>query len=114
MSRYIDADKLVEQMLKRYQALVDEYGDYDHYTTGYDDAIDEIEVFPTADVVEVRHGHWKNENQRPKTSKFICSVCGGLAYYVQPNRDMTHRKHCPYKHCPNCGAKMAIERKEEK
>ena len=48
--RYIDADALAEQMQKRYKALVKEYGDYDHYTTGYDDAIDEVEGFPAADV----------------------------------------------------------------
>lgn len=50
MPRYIDADALAEQMQKRYKALVKEYGDYDHYTTGYDDAIDEVEGFPSADV----------------------------------------------------------------
>ena len=50
MARYIDADALTEQMLNHYKALRAEYGDYDHYTTGYDDAIDTIGVFPTADV----------------------------------------------------------------
>ena len=54
MARYIDADALAEQMLNRYKALVNEYGDYDHYTTGYDDAIDEIESFPAADVAPNR------------------------------------------------------------
>ena len=38
-------------MLNHYKALRKEYGDYDHYTTGYDDAIDTIASFPAADVV---------------------------------------------------------------
>ena len=53
MSRYIDADALTDSMLERYNDLCDKYGDYDHYTTGYGDAIDAIENAPTADVVEV-------------------------------------------------------------
>lgn len=57
-------------------------------------------------VVEVRLGEWKDENNRPNSSQFICSVCGRLAYYVQPHRAKNWRRCCPYKFCPNCGAKM--------
>lgn len=53
MPRYIDADVLVNQMLSHYRALVDEYGERDAYISGYDAAIDTIQIFPTADVVEV-------------------------------------------------------------
>ena len=55
---------------------------------------------------EVSHGHWKEEDKLPRSSKFRCSVCDGLAYFVQPTRDETWEKCCPYKYCPNCGAKM--------
>lgn len=51
MSRYIDAEVLTDHMLERYNDLCEKYGDYDHYTTGYGDAIDTIENTPTADVV---------------------------------------------------------------
>lgn len=51
MARYIDADVLVNQMLSHYRALVDEYGERDAYVSGYDDSIDTIQGFPTADVV---------------------------------------------------------------
>lgn len=53
MPRYIDADVLVNQMLNHYRSLVDEYGERDAYVSGYDDSIDTIQSFPTADVVEV-------------------------------------------------------------
>jgi hypothetical protein len=49
--RYIDAEALTDHMLERYNELCEECGDYDHYTTGYGDAIDVIENAPTADVV---------------------------------------------------------------
>ena len=51
MARYIDAEALTDYMLDRYNELCEECGDYDHYTTGYGDAIDAIENAPTADVV---------------------------------------------------------------
>ena len=51
MARYIDAEELTDHMLERYSDLCDKHGDYDHYTTGYGDAIDAIENAPTADVV---------------------------------------------------------------
>ena len=50
MARYIDAEALTDYMLERYNDLCEKHGDYDHYTTSYGDAIDVIEVAPTADV----------------------------------------------------------------
>ena len=50
MPRYIDADALTEHMRQHCDELFEMYGDYDHYTTGYDDAVDAIDNFPTADV----------------------------------------------------------------
>ena len=51
MARYIDAEALTDSMLEHYNELCEKYGDYDHYTTGYGDAIDAIENAPTEDVV---------------------------------------------------------------
>lgn len=51
-------------------------------------------------------GCWEEENRLRRSAKFLCSVCGGLAYYPQPTRDESWQKCCPYKYCPNCGAKM--------
>lgn len=50
MARYIDADALTDYMLERYNDLCDKHGDYDHYTTGYGDAIDAVDNAPTAEV----------------------------------------------------------------
>jgi uncharacterized paraquat-inducible protein A len=48
--------------------------------------------FPTADVVEVRHGKWK-QARYTEAPLYICSEC-----------DKTEYKQHNY--CPNCGAKM--------
>lgn len=78
MSRYIDADAAV----KRFEEL---HGS------------ENIETQPTADVQEVKRGHWiyPDDYQIACT----CSCCGwnGLLYESDVG-DM------PY--CPNCGAKM--------
>ncbi len=75
-------------------------------------AIERIEKL-SADVVELRHGHWIEDNKRQKSYKFICSACGGVAYSPQPNTKNPHTKACAYKYCPHCGAIMDGERREE-
>ena len=72
------------------------------------DAIDRIAKL-SADVVEVRHGEWTDE-QRPYLTSTgnrssscwrKCSICEG-AYPV-----VTVRQHLKkYKYCPECGARM--------
>ena len=53
MPKYIDADALIRLMLERYKTLVDDLGWYDHYTSGYEDAITDVEEAPIVDVVPV-------------------------------------------------------------
>ena len=63
---------------------------------------------------EVRHGEWKDDNRLSHSAKFRCSVCDGLAYYPQPTRDKMWKRCCPYKYCPNCGAKMKGAENEQR
>ena len=60
----------------------------------------------SADVVEVRHGKWIEENTRLRSSQFCCSVCHRTAYDPQPTRLKDWKKRCRYAYCPNCGARM--------
>ena len=68
----------------------------------------EIEYAPTADVVEVRHGEWTDKPTGAYSRmQSWCSACGkhsGIGG-IESNR------HKPY--CPNCGAKMDGERRED-
>lgn len=55
-----------------------------------------------------KRGEWGEENRRPRSSQFVCSVCHRTAYDPQPTRDKAWRKRCRYAYCPNCGAKMEV------
>ena len=62
--------------------------------------LNDVDNIPTADAVEVVHGKWVYDHW----CEFRCSVCG----------EYSNSK--PYKgrenYCPNCGAKMDGERKD--
>lgn len=53
MADYIDKGALLEQLAKQLSYLRKTYGNYDHYTDGYEDAFDVADDFMPADVVEV-------------------------------------------------------------
>lgn len=94
MSRYIDADKLIKS-IPPYR------GEYPVMMKAVWAAID---ATPTADVVEVRHGKWVKTNSR--LAEMTCSLCG-FTYYGE------HDEECMSNFCPECGAKMDGERREE-
>jgi hypothetical protein len=53
MVRLIDADALAQRMEKRYADLWTEYGQYNSYVAGFDEATMAVEAAPTVDAVEV-------------------------------------------------------------
>ena len=85
MSRYIDADVLIDDLIHNrsfYPALV----------------AGAIKNTPTADVVEVMHGHWIRESFIDKHGDEMftspkCSLCGNIETFRS-------------KYCPECGAYM--------
>ena len=112
MTEYIEREALEVALNHRLNFLMAENGEYDHYTSGFDEAVTIVENFPAADVPTVRHGRWigcngdivdwdENNPGCPRHSCF-CSICKSwltasdefpvIAYF-----------------CPNCGAKMDLE-----
>lgn len=83
MARYIDIESVGIGKAKREQFIVPEYAD------GWNHAIEIFESEPTADVEEVKRGHWITN---PRGFCF-CSECltSGSPYW---------------KRCPICEAKM--------
>lgn len=90
MATYKDIDSLIKnlELMEKYQSGERQQGVYG--------VIDTIKFHPTADVVEVKHGHWIEEDEKEDSwlgRCYVCSVC----------------ESCPtmnYRYCPYCGAKM--------
>lgn len=70
--------------------------------------LDIISEQPTSDVQEVRHGRWLPKHYEGGllggSNVDECSECG----YERLIRDMKYRT--VYKYCPNCGAKMDMDK----
>lgn len=95
--RLVDADALQKDPL--FLLAVDNYG------------ISEIiEALPTVDAEPIRHGHWIGESQTKFEKLFFpqrvfkCSVCGNYLDFDGVNAGRGSANFCP-----NCGAKMDEE-----
>lgn len=93
--RMIDANRLVQ------------YINADPYLTESEQSYVRCSVSrqPTVDAVEMVHGEWVIERS-PVEAEFKCSECG----YLYINADSYAKEE--YNYCPNCGAKMDGERKD--
>lgn len=105
MSRYIRLEDLQKFPIRKDH--YDKKNGDEKYVFGVEDVLEYAEYLPTYDVVEVRHGHWLSDNDRPNSARFKCSECGEISYYPQPNtkKDKIGRV-CTYKYCPHCNAVM--------
>ena len=66
-----------------------------------DIACEQIDAAPTVPAEVVRHGYWKRDDTWHDL--YFCSACIGRDHYNKP-------KH---KYCPDCGARMDLDAKEE-
>ena len=95
MAEYIEREALEVELNHRLNFLMGENGEYDHYTSGFDEAVTRVENFPAAaDVAPVQHGKWLYGGYYDIGD--VCSECDW-------DSKMTHPS---YRYCPNCGAKM--------
>lgn len=107
---YIEREAVLTHLNERLNFLREENGNYDHYTDGYEEAVDKVEDFPAADVAEVVHGEWVGTADGYADGELVydmwnCSECGYDADGAEEKPD--------WNYCPNCGAKMDGERKEK-
>lgn len=104
MAEYIEREALEVALNHRLNFLMAENGEYDHYTSGFDEAVTRVEDFPSADVSLVRHGRWKEMHYEggilDGTNFDRCSICGYERVFDDPALKTV------FKYCPNCGAKM--------
>ena len=112
MTEYIEREALEVALNHRLNFLMAENGEYDHYTSGFDEAVTRVENFPAADVVEVRHGRWRFGKDLPDSFGSInknkyhlyCSECRNQAFNNTVDNDYDFDMDTPF--CPWCGAKM--------
>ena len=102
MARYIDADKALKLIKEQKEKETGAYSKGRNIGLNIARSIiNNAEVLPTANVVEVEHGEWIDNGERdcngvPKVFAISCSVCGSSA----------GASWMPY--CPRCGAKMDV------
>ena len=89
---YIEREALEFALNHRLNFLMAENGEYDHYTSGFDEAVTRVENFPAADVAPVVHGLWLCADTDTEQF-FLCNRCKKKEYWESD-------------YCPNCGAKM--------
>lgn len=92
MPKYIDREALEVALNHRFNFLMAENGEYDHYTSGFEEAVTRVECFPAADVAPVRHGR-RILIETDEEQFFFCSECENKEYWES-------------NFCPSCGAKM--------
>lgn len=119
MSRYIDADWLYEKVENRYRLS----SGIEHRCER--DLLDLICDAPTADVIEVRHSKIKWVNRPiPAQCATVVDEYGkehyGMIHGLIKNNPVGYCEECGKRlddtfmnFCPNCGAKMDGERREE-
>ena len=101
MNEYLEKAALVR--ILRAKA---EMGRLSEYSVCFDNVAKMIELLPAADVAEVKHGKWiqeqiKIENMSIVRYRNTCSECGGKADFLL--------RELHYSYCPHCGAKMDLE-----
>ena len=74
-------------------------------------ALWKLRHLPSADVVEVKHGRWKEYGvNNDNTHNIACSICGHeIKSRGHANSVYTELK---YRYCPYCGAKMDEKEQE--
>lgn len=92
MKRYIEEKDVIEGIINNLVA-----GDYLYWQGGWVD--DEVAKFPSADVVEVKHGEWISLHN----GYYKCSCCG-MSWKLTGTPEINGMYYCL-----NCGAKMQLD-----
>ena len=106
MARYIDAE-LFDKKLAMEVYLADDEDFTKAFVRGMELVKKAENEIPTADVQEVRHGHWIEDKE---TGCLICSECGHftdeiIGDMIERDGKIIHRSMNPI-YCSKCGAKM--------
>lgn len=93
---YIDREALETELNHRLNFLMAKNGEYDHYTSGFDECVDKVENFPSVDAVEVVRRreckYWGDETGKlPRSDGVLFARCKVHNYLL----DGRHTGWCP-------------------
>ena len=101
MAEYIEREALIEKCKAIIQDKWNDKAAPVSWSHAYADFIEDIENQPAADVAPVVHGYWTQVDD----TKCRCSNCDIIALIgLYPHGDKNY--------CPNCGAKMDVNKVE--
>ena len=127
MAEYIEREALLAELEDEIDFVSPFYNaeQNQYFTMGLWCAYRDAQRFPAADVVEVRHGEWLEDEYNETT---YCSECKEEALYnstfelqfdydweenLVPCGYEEHKEYIRTKYCPNCGAKMDGDTNDE-
>lgn len=98
MARYIDADKLLDELQEELEFESSMYTEEQnkYINVGLRIAIKDTRAMPAADVTGVKHGKWEDIRDAYGHLEGWIHICGRTV-------------NCKEKFCPHCGAKMDIK-----
>ena len=102
MAEYIEREALEVELNHRLNFLMGEDGEYDHYTSGFDEAVTRVENFPAADVAPVVHGRWDDSGRYTFPSGNTAVRCTNCGCALTESEYRLNN----WNYCPVCGAKM--------
>ena len=102
MAKYIDQEALEVELNHRLNFLMGENGEYDHYTSGFDEAVTRVENFPDADVAPVVHGRWDDSGRYTYPSGNTAVRCTNCGCALTESEYRLNN----WNYCPVCGARM--------
>ena len=112
MKKYIDADKVISNAIKERRFVFqkeDLANEEVVVRTIYSDLAEFLYAQPNADVMEIRHGYWKDKYGNKYDNHFYeCSVCGGEALCKAEVDELSTVRWVQVLSpgCPHCLAKM--------
>ena len=102
MAEYIEREALEVELNHRLNFLMAENGEYDHYTSGFDEAVTRVENFPAADVAPVVHGRWDDSGRYTFPSGNTAVRCTNCGCALTESEYRLNN----WNYCPVCGARM--------
>ena len=102
MTEYIEREALEVELNHRLNFLMGENGEYDHYTSGFDEAVTRVENFPDADVAPVVHGRWDDSGRYTYPSGNTAVRCTNCGCALTESEYRLNN----WNYCPVCGARM--------